>query len=81
MATHSIISPKIAKELNVSLLPQSGTITLANDSITKRIGKTSSIEVRCKDITIDHCFEVMETGGTGIILENKLNLIRALNFD
>jgi ribosomal protein L32 len=72
MATHSIISPKIAKELNICLLPQSGTITLANNSIIKRIGKTSFLEVKCKDITIDHCFEIMETGGTGIILGRDL---------
>jgi transposase InsO family protein len=72
MATHSILSPKIVKELDVVILPQKGTITLADNSNTPRIGKTSSIEVKCKDVTLYHNFEIMETGGTGVILGRDL---------
>jgi hypothetical protein len=72
MATHSIISPDTVKDLNVTVVPQSGTITLADESVTRRIGTTVAISTKCKDIAISHCFEVMETGGTGVILGRDL---------
>jgi hypothetical protein len=47
-------------------------VTLADESVTRRIGTTVAISTKCKDIAISHCFEVMETGGTGVILGRDL---------
>ena len=61
LATLSFINPSLVARLNLSLVPATGGLTLADNSRTSRTSKTTPIPVKCGGLEFTHSFDVIST--------------------
>ena len=82
MATHSFISPSLAKALKIRIVPTKGTMQLgAQGQTAPRVGCTEALKLKCGLRETHHKFEVLELGTEGINCILGLDSFQKLNFE
>lgn len=80
MASHSILTPELAKALRAQITPLEGKVILGERNATvPRVGRTSPLEVRAGNSLVKHEFEILALGATcncilGIDIMAKLGI-------
>ncbi len=64
MASYSIVSPSMCKSLGINVLFSSNTVQLADGTKRRSLGRSEIIQVRVKDKSFSHVFEVMDIQGS-----------------